>query len=150
MRSCPRHIFKLWPGTRHILLLYTYKDCWNVPLKLSALGRSCVRDLFPSLWCKVHFPHRSALLHAGHDVSRSHACPGSLKTTASRTEVYDVFRCWIKKNPVSMKNIKAGSPARVLLDKEPKFVRFLSTTRFLFNTVLVVDLTQILPNIQSR
>jgi len=62
----------------------------------------------------------SALLHAGHKVSRSHACPGSLKTTAPQRDIHDVIRCWIKNNPVKMENIGAGSPARILLAKEPR------------------------------
>jgi tRNA (guanine26-N2/guanine27-N2)-dimethyltransferase len=62
----------------------------------------------------------SALLHAGHDVSRSHACGGSLKTTASRAEVYDIYRSWIKTHPVKMENVPEKSPARVLLAKEPR------------------------------
>ncbi|EKM55583.1 uncharacterized protein PHACADRAFT_256307 [Phanerochaete carnosa HHB-10118-sp] len=62
----------------------------------------------------------SALLHAGHSVSRSHALPGSLKTTATRAEVHDIFRCWIKKNPVNMGKLGEKSPARTLLAKEPR------------------------------
>lgn len=65
-------------------------------------------------------PHRSALLNAGHQVSRSHALAGSLKTTATRQDVHDVFRSWIKKNPVNMKKLGEASPARVLLAKEPR------------------------------
>ncbi|XP_006458094.1 hypothetical protein AGABI2DRAFT_183183 [Agaricus bisporus var. bisporus H97] len=60
----------------------------------------------------------SALLHAGHKVSRSHACPGSLKTTAPQKDIHDVMRGWIQKNPVKMENISEGSPARKLLAKE--------------------------------
>ncbi|KAI0818751.1 N2,N2-dimethylguanosine tRNA methyltransferase [Irpex lacteus] len=63
----------------------------------------------------------SALLHAGHPVSRSHACPGSLKTTAGRDVVHDLFRTWVKENPVRMDKISEASPARILLGKEPKF-----------------------------
>ncbi|KAI0283032.1 N2 N2-dimethylguanosine tRNA methyltransferase [Russula aff. rugulosa BPL654] len=63
----------------------------------------------------------SALLHAGHQVSRSHASPGSLKTTATRTELHDVYRCWVKKHPVKMEKIPPNSPAQVLLQKEPSF-----------------------------
>ncbi|KIM58909.1 hypothetical protein SCLCIDRAFT_1050790 [Scleroderma citrinum Foug A] len=62
----------------------------------------------------------SALLNAGHSVSRSHACPGSLKTTASREDVYDVFRCWVRKHPVKMENVSETSPTARLLAKEPK------------------------------
>ncbi|KAF8610125.1 TRM-domain-containing protein [Ceratobasidium sp. AG-I] len=64
-------------------------------------------------------PVASALLHKGFEVSRSHACPGSLKTTATRAQVYDIVRSWIKLNPVKMDNIKDGSPAKKLLEKEP-------------------------------
>ncbi|KAH7926309.1 N2,N2-dimethylguanosine tRNA methyltransferase [Leucogyrophana mollusca] len=62
----------------------------------------------------------SALLHAGHDVSRSHACPGSLKTNATRQDVHDVFRSWVKKHPVKMEKISDQSPAYQLLGKEPR------------------------------
>lgn len=65
----------------------------------------------------------SALLHAGHKISRSHACPGSLKTTAPHQDIHDVIRCWIKNNPVKMENIGQGSPARRLLAKESRWVR---------------------------
>jgi len=65
---------------------------------------------------------RSALLHAGHQVSRSHAVPGSLKTTAARRDLYDVYRSWVKKHPVKMEKIPPNSPARTLLQKEPKYV----------------------------
>ena len=60
----------------------------------------------------------SALLHAGHKISRSHACPGSLKTDATRRQVHDVFRSWIKTNPVRMDKVAELSPSRVLLAKE--------------------------------
>lgn len=36
----------------------------------------------------------------------------------------DVIREWVKTNPVTMANIKEGSPARVLLAKEMTYVRF--------------------------
>ncbi|KAL0581707.1 RNA methyltransferase tRNA(m5U54)methyltransferase [Marasmius crinis-equi] len=62
----------------------------------------------------------SALLHAGHKISRSHACPGSLKTTATRSELYDVFRSWVKAHPINTKKISERSPALRLLAKEPK------------------------------
>ncbi|CEL52430.1 tRNA (guanine-N2-)-methyltransferase [Rhizoctonia solani AG-1 IB] len=61
----------------------------------------------------------SALLHKGYEISRSHACAGSLKTTATRAQVYDIIRSWIKLNPVKMENVKDGSPTRKLLSKEP-------------------------------
>ncbi|KAF9483764.1 N2,N2-dimethylguanosine tRNA methyltransferase [Pholiota conissans] len=60
----------------------------------------------------------SALLNAGHKVSRSHACAGSLKTTASHRQLHDIFRSWIKLHPVKMENISETSPARRLLAVE--------------------------------
>ncbi|CCM02381.1 uncharacterized protein FIBRA_04476 [Fibroporia radiculosa] len=62
----------------------------------------------------------SALLHAGHQVSRSHACAGSLKTTAARADVHDVFRSWVKTHPVKMDKVSETSPTHCLLSKEPK------------------------------
>ncbi|KAJ7774567.1 N2 N2-dimethylguanosine tRNA methyltransferase [Mycena maculata] len=62
----------------------------------------------------------SALLHGGHKVSRSHASAGSIKSTATRAEVFDIFRCWIKLNPVKRANISPTSPAHRLLEKEPR------------------------------
>lgn len=60
----------------------------------------------------------SALLNAGYEVSRSHCAPGSLKTTATRKELNEMIRCWIKDHPVKAENIKHGSPASKLLAKE--------------------------------
>jgi len=62
----------------------------------------------------------SALLNAGHKVSRSHASPGSLKTTASREVVHDVFRAWAQRHPVRLDRISATAPAARLLNKEIK------------------------------
>lgn len=64
----------------------------------------------------------SALLHAGHRISRSHACPGSLKTTATRHDLHDVFRSWVKLHPVKLENISETSPTRRLLAVEPKSI----------------------------
>ncbi|KAH9952240.1 N2,N2-dimethylguanosine tRNA methyltransferase [Amylocystis lapponica] len=61
----------------------------------------------------------SALLHAGHQISRSHALPGSLKTTATRSDVHDVFRSWVKLHPVKRENVSETSPTHHLLSKEP-------------------------------
>ena len=62
----------------------------------------------------------SALLNAGHKISRSHACAGSLKTTASHCEVHDIFRSWVKLNPVKMETLSENSPSRRLLEIEPR------------------------------
>jgi tRNA (guanine26-N2/guanine27-N2)-dimethyltransferase len=63
----------------------------------------------------------SALLNAGHQVSRSHAAAGSLKTTATRRDLHDVYRSWVKTHPVKMDKIPPNSPARILLEKEPRY-----------------------------
>ncbi|GAA5912975.1 hypothetical protein JCM6882_008888 [Rhodosporidiobolus microsporus] len=60
----------------------------------------------------------SALLNAGYKISRSHAVAGSIKTDAPRKFVHDIVREWIKVNPVAMKNVKDGSPAKRLLERE--------------------------------
>lgn len=62
----------------------------------------------------------SALLFAGHRVSRSHCQPGSLKTTAGRGQVYDLWRAWVGRNPVKMEGISESSPAMRLLKREPR------------------------------
>ncbi|KAI0831385.1 N2,N2-dimethylguanosine tRNA methyltransferase [Trametes gibbosa] len=62
----------------------------------------------------------SALLHAGHKVSRSHACAGSLKTSATYADIHDIFRSWIKTHPVKMDKVAENSPTRQLLSKEAK------------------------------
>ncbi|CAL1704528.1 unnamed protein product [Somion occarium] len=62
----------------------------------------------------------SALLNADHRVSRSHALAGSLKTDASREDIHDVFRSWIKKHPVKTECLSEQSVTFRLLQKEPK------------------------------
>ncbi|KAM6500490.1 tRNA methyltransferase [Amanita muscaria] len=64
----------------------------------------------------------SALLNAGHRISRSHACAGSLKTTASHRDVHDIFRSWVKLNPVKMETLSDNSPSRRLLAIEPRTI----------------------------
>ncbi len=41
---------------------------------------------------------RSALVNAGYRVSGSHACPLAVKTDAPPHVVWDILRCWVKKN----------------------------------------------------
>jgi len=53
----------------------------------------------------------------GYKVSRSHAASGSIKTSAPREDVMNVFRAWIETNPVKMGNVSEQSPARQLLAK---------------------------------
>lgn len=69
----------------------------------------------------------SALLHAGHRVSRSHAAAGSLKTNAKREDIHDIFRSWIQKHPVNMDKVSESSPTFRLLAKEAKFVNHCSS-----------------------
>lgn len=70
----------------------------------------------------LHFSYSSALLNAGHKISRSHACAGSLKTTATYTDIHDIFRSWVKTHPVRMDKVAENSPTRVLLGKEARCV----------------------------
>ncbi|ORX47492.1 N2,N2-dimethylguanosine tRNA methyltransferase [Hesseltinella vesiculosa] len=63
----------------------------------------------------------SAFLNGGYQVSLSHCGPTTIKTNAPSEVVWDIMRCWIQANPVTMKNLGENSPARRLLEKEPKF-----------------------------
>ncbi|KAG2433178.1 hypothetical protein HYH02_012720 [Chlamydomonas schloesseri] len=63
---------------------------------------------------------RSALVNAGYRVSGSHACPLAVKTDAPPHVVWDVVRCWVKKNGVSAAAVKdPESYSAKLLAKEP-------------------------------
>ncbi|XP_071032295.1 tRNA (guanine(26)-N(2))-dimethyltransferase-like isoform X1 [Oncorhynchus clarkii lewisi] len=62
---------------------------------------------------------RSALLHAGHRVSLSHACKNALKTDAPPRVLWDVMRCWEKSNPVKRDRLSESSPAHHILNTEP-------------------------------
>lgn len=62
---------------------------------------------------------RSALLHAGHRVSLSHACKNALKTDAPPGVLWDLMRCWEKANPVKRERLSETSPAFRILSKEP-------------------------------
>lgn len=42
----------------------------------------------------------SAILNAGHKVSISHTCPTAVKTDAPMDLIWDIFREWIKSNPI--------------------------------------------------
>lgn len=86
------------PSLDDVAYVYSEGRCWHIFSDLPSIS--------------------SALLNGGHKVSRSHACPGSIKTSASHREVHDIFRSWIKLHPVKMENISETSPARRLLAKE--------------------------------
>ncbi|KAG7491441.1 hypothetical protein MATL_G00003760 [Megalops atlanticus] len=62
---------------------------------------------------------RSALLHAGFRVSLSHACKNALKTDAPPSALWDIMRCWEKKNPVKRERLSETSPASRILSTEP-------------------------------
>lgn len=49
---------------------------------------------------------RSALVNAGFRVSGSHACPLAVKTDAPPHVVWDILRCWVKKN--GERTVRAG------------------------------------------
>lgn len=63
---------------------------------------------------------RSALLHAGHRVSLSHACKNAIKTDAPPAVLWDVMRCWEKANPVKREKLSETSPAFKILSTQPR------------------------------
>ncbi|CAL8331960.1 unnamed protein product [Lota lota] len=62
---------------------------------------------------------RSALLHAQHRVSLSHACKNAIKTDAPPSVIWDIMRSWEKANPVKREKLSETSPAFKILSKEP-------------------------------
>ncbi|XP_056266290.1 tRNA (guanine(26)-N(2))-dimethyltransferase [Pseudoliparis swirei] len=62
---------------------------------------------------------RSALLHAGHRVSLSHACKNAIKTNAPPAVIWDIMRCWEKLNPVRREKLSETSPAFKILSTAP-------------------------------
>uniref|UniRef100_A0A8C6VGC4 tRNA (guanine(26)-N(2))-dimethyltransferase n=1 Tax=Naja naja TaxID=35670 RepID=A0A8C6VGC4_NAJNA len=63
---------------------------------------------------------RSALLHAGYQVSLSHACKNAIKTDAPSSVLWDIMRCWEQLNPVKRERLSESSPAARILSVEPK------------------------------
>ncbi|XP_051940585.1 tRNA (guanine(26)-N(2))-dimethyltransferase isoform X2 [Hippocampus zosterae] len=64
---------------------------------------------------------RSALLHAGHRVSLTHACKNAIKTDAPPAAIWDIMRCWEKSNPVKREKLSEMTPAFKILSTEPSF-----------------------------
>ncbi|KAF4094423.1 hypothetical protein AMELA_G00015190 [Ameiurus melas] len=62
---------------------------------------------------------RSAVLNAGYRVSLSHACKNAVKTNAPAAVLWDIMRCWEKKNPVKRERLSETSPAYRILSTEP-------------------------------
>lgn len=60
----------------------------------------------------------SALLNAGFKISRSHASAGSLKTNATNRQIHDVYRSYIKTNPVRTDKVSESSYIMRLLKKD--------------------------------
>lgn len=64
---------------------------------------------------------RGALRGLGYRVTRSHCKPGSMKTDAPWSVVWDVMREWVRqKAPVKEANVKPGSPGYRLLGLDTK------------------------------
>ncbi|KAJ9058812.1 RNA methyltransferase tRNA(m5U54)methyltransferase, variant 2 [Entomophthora muscae] len=61
----------------------------------------------------------SAFLNLGFKVSFSHCAAGSLKTDAPPEVIWDVMRCWAKKNPVKLEKFPKGAPGLLILGVEP-------------------------------
>lgn len=78
----------------------------------------------PSALCKVlkatappEVLVKGALRHAGYRVTRSHCKPGSLKTDAPWSFVWEVMREWVRqRSPIKEGSLKEGSPGIKILD----------------------------------
>jgi tRNA (guanine26-N2/guanine27-N2)-dimethyltransferase len=66
-------------------------------------------------------PLRSALLHAGYQVSLSHANKCSFKTNASASVIWDIMRCWVRSHPVKEARLQDSMAAKTILSKQPSF-----------------------------
>ncbi|KAM8972509.1 tRNA (guanine(26)-N(2))-dimethyltransferase [Pelodytes ibericus] len=97
------------------MLSMTTEELCDVPLYYTLDNvSSVVRCSTPSL-----LQFRSALLHAGHRVSLSHACKNAVKTDAPPAVIWDIMRCWEKQNPVKREKLSETCPAFHILSKEP-------------------------------
>ncbi|XP_065648108.1 tRNA (guanine(26)-N(2))-dimethyltransferase isoform X2 [Hydra vulgaris] len=67
-----------------------------------------------------HAQFRSAVIHAGYEISSTHANQAGLKTSAPVSVIWDILRSWVKLHPVNQKKISSNSPASVILSKESK------------------------------
>ncbi|KAI9288420.1 N2,N2-dimethylguanosine tRNA methyltransferase [Umbelopsis sp. AD052] len=63
----------------------------------------------------------SAILNAGYKFSSTHCQPEGIKTDAPASVMWDIMKGWVKKYPVTMKNIGELSPARKILAQPAKF-----------------------------
>uniref|UniRef100_A0A8C5BIC2 tRNA (guanine(26)-N(2))-dimethyltransferase n=1 Tax=Gadus morhua TaxID=8049 RepID=A0A8C5BIC2_GADMO len=99
-------------------LVYNCVGCGSFHLqrmgKKTPNGNSIVHCNTPPL-----LQFRSALLHAKHRVSLSHACKNAIKTDAPPSVIWDIMRSWEKANPVKREKLSETSPAFKILSKEP-------------------------------
>lgn len=106
--------FRTEERMRGVLSVVT-EELPDVPLYYTLDGlSSTVRCNTPSL-----LQLRSALLHAGHRVSLSHACKNAVKTDAPPAVLWDIMRCWTKLHPVKRERLAESSPAARILAVEP-------------------------------
>ena len=88
---------------------------------------------------------RSALVNQGHRVSGTHANPLGLKTDAPSAVVWDVMRCWVAAHPPP-RPAEAGSPAAILLAKQPEFKANFSRAPGALSAARGAKVARFLPN----
>uniref|UniRef100_A0A672YYQ8 tRNA (guanine(26)-N(2))-dimethyltransferase n=1 Tax=Sphaeramia orbicularis TaxID=375764 RepID=A0A672YYQ8_9TELE len=100
-------------------LIYNCVGCGS--FHLQRMGRRTSNGKNSTVHCNTPplLQFRSALLHAGHRVSLSHACKNAIKTDAPPAVIWDVMRCWEKSNPVKREKLSQTSPAFKILSTEP-------------------------------
>ncbi|EGD83555.1 hypothetical protein PTSG_12138 [Salpingoeca rosetta] len=69
--------------------------------------------------CPPHSDIRSAIVNAGYEVSPTHCTAQGIKTTAPPHVMWDIYRTWVRKNPVSEKVLSKDSPASKILKGAP-------------------------------
>ncbi|KAI1446407.1 dimethylguanosine tRNA methyltransferase [Annulohypoxylon stygium] len=70
--------------------------------------------------CPDEDSFRGALRHLGYHVTRSHCKPGSLKTDAPWSVLWDIMREWVRQHPINVDKVQESSPAYVLLGFDKK------------------------------
>uniref|UniRef100_A0A8C9YTC5 tRNA (guanine(26)-N(2))-dimethyltransferase n=1 Tax=Sander lucioperca TaxID=283035 RepID=A0A8C9YTC5_SANLU len=100
-------------------LVYNCVGCGS--FHLQRMGRRTSNGKHSTIHCSTPplLQFKSALLHAGHRVSLSHACKNAIKTDAPPAAIWDIMRCWEKANPVKREKLSETSPAFKILSTEP-------------------------------
>lgn len=62
---------------------------------------------------------QAALMNAGYRVSQSHHTPLAVKTDAPSEVIWDIYRCWVLKHPVSERRLAEDATAAKLLSVPP-------------------------------